>query len=671
MEKTSLLDRLQKKIGHSGIKFFIYIIFFAVHIVISTYAYLPTMEPNEFSAAALANMMLGGDWTEAMGQSSYYYGFLQAVFYIPAMAVTKDPFVQYSIMVITNGAIMSFIPVMVYSSSLMLGVKRPWQAVTAAVCVGGWTSCMINSKFIWNETLAIFIPFFVLHILLKTDLAEKKSTKRLYSVLLGMTAGLSFCAHERLFAMIMAITVTLLISRFLLKRKTACLGYYFTALIIFLSLSVLSNYFVQEILWGVNDPTKLRNTAERFFANLPEMLSDGGVKRFFISLLSQIYYFMSASWGLGALGLSLFILVTVRIISAKVKRRKHEQEPRPLFIGERSVFMFYTAFLTLFMLFISVCYRFGADNFYDSQSTVLFGRYLDGVIPFTVMLILVFIFTEELLKNEIYGGVIALGASYTMFFLTGRTVVLSAVSSSIIPILCIYPTMFGESTSSLVTSTGLIAAVSCSLCVMAVFLVIVSCSKKLKNAILSFVILLFTLYSASFGVLYYLPISRGESVDKYEEYIRLSEYVYNSVEAPPVTIYQCDRSCVMAMQYLNQNSRIYVAEDTEELKEDTFVLLPSDTQIRFEGQGRPVFELLGETENFRIYAYGERAKAYVQAQSGNNTLPAETSPEITSDIADSDVFETVTEAGAGNPSSENTEENSLSDSVSENTEPTN
>ena len=641
MKKTALLDRINGKIGHRGIKFFLYLAFFAIHTVISASVYLPSIEPNEFSAAALANMMLGGDWSAAMGKSSYFYGFLQAVLYIPAMAFTKDPFVQYRIMVVINGAVMSFIPVIVYSCSLMLGVKKPWQSVIMSVCSGGWLSCMIHSKFIWNETIAIFIPFLAAYLLLKAETAEKKSTGRLYSALLGMTAGLSYCAHQRLFALILALSAALILSRFVLKRKNAALGCYFFSLFVFFGAAFFGNYYIQQILWGVNDPASLHNTAESFFSSLPSALSDGGVKRFFISLLSQIYYYMCASWGLGALAFSIFVIIIAQLITARIKNKKNEEKPKPVFGGVRTVFLFFTALLTVFMLFIGVCYRFGAENFSSSQSAILFGRYIDSVIPLTIMLILTFIYTEELQKTQIYGGVITLGVTYTLFFIIGRSSVLGAESASISPILCIYPVMFGESTSSLVTSTGLIAAVSCSLCIMALLLVIVSCSARRKNAIISSVVLMFTLYSVTFGSLYYLPLSRSESVSKSDEYILLSSYIFNSSEAPALSAYRCGRSCVMTVQYLNQNVSMYTAETVSELKEDTFVIMPSDAQISFEGvQGRPVFELLGETDNYRIYAYGERAKAYAQAQSGNNEEeePSQsetadsTSPENTSDV---------------------------------------
>lgn len=643
MEKAALLNRMYdwvyNKLGHKGIKFLLFLCFFALHTVISSCAYLPSIEPNEFSAAALANMFLGGDWTSAMSRSNYYYGFLQSILYIPVMLVTKDPFVQYRTMVIVNGAVMSFIPVLAYSCAYMLGVKKPWQGLSVAVCTGGWMSCMIHSKFIWNETAAIFLPFLVLYLLLKADTAEKRGTKNSLSVILGAVLGLCYSAHQRLFALIAAVSVTVLLSRCVFKRRSVSLSLFFASEIIFFAGAVFGNYLVQQELWRISDPSLMRNTAENFFAGLSSMLSDGGVGRFFTSLITQIYYYICASWGLGALAFSIFAVVIARFVSSKRKQKHHEKIDPPIFDGGRSVFMLFCVLLTAFMLFISVCYRFGADNFETSQSILLFGRYLDGVIPFTVMPVLVFIYTEELELTEIFGGVVGSGAIYLLFFLTGRTTVLNASSAAISPMLCLYPAMFGESSSSLITSTGLLAAVSCSMCLMAIFIVIVSCAKKLKRIVISGAIAILSLYSVLFGALYYLPMAHTESVDKNSEYEELSSHIFNSSEAPSVTAYGCSRDCVMMLQYLNQNITVYTVNNTSDIREDTFIIVSSELSLSFEGQERVVLVQLAETDGYRIYAYGERAKAYAQAQSGgdqNNGEETETAepepataPEIT------------------------------------------
>lgn len=607
-EKTTLLSRMYSRAGTKGIKFLLYLVFFALHFFISMSAHLPSIDPNEFTASALANMFLGGDWTAAMSRSDYYYGFLQSLLYIPAMLITKDPFVQYRIMIIINGAVMSFIPVIVFTLCFKLGVKKPWQAVFAAVCTGGWMTCLVHSKFIWNETAAVFIPFVMLYLLIKSDTADKKITKRFLSVILAFVCGLAYCAHQRLIAAVLAVAAAAVLSRVLLKRRTLNLPVFFASLAVFMTAAVLGNYLVQNILWGVNDPAQLQNTAENILARLPEMLKDGGVSRLFTALLSQSFYFVCASWGLGALGISLLVVIIIRLVKGK------RDKSQIIFGGVRTVFLFFTALTTLLMLFVGAFYRFGTESFETSQSTLIFGRYLDGVIPFTVMFVFVFIFTEELNLVEILGGIISSGAVYLLFFFTGRQTALNAVSATIIPMLGLYPVMFGENSGTLVTSTGFTAAVSCSMCVMTVFIVITSCAAGMKNLILSAVISLITLYSAGYGVFSYLPLSQAESVGKNAEYVQLSSYVYNSAEAPSVTAYTCSRGCVMMLQYLNQNIKVYTADAPQDIREDTYIIVPSDVQLRFDGQSRIVFVQLAETENYKIYAYGERAKAYAQSQ---------------------------------------------------------
>ena len=607
--ESALLKRLYGRAGHKGIMLLLYLVFFALHTAASSAAYLPSIDPNEFSAAALANMFMGGDWTAAMSRSDYFYGFLQAILYVPAMLITKDPFLQYRFMLAINALVMSFVPVIVYSCSRMLGMEKRWQSVLAAVCCGGWMTYVIHSKFIWNETAAMFLPWLVFYLLLRADKSEKKGERTSRTLLLSLTAALSYCAHQRLFALILALSVTVVLLRLLFKRKTVNLPVFFVSLVIFLAGAMLANYIVQNELWGAADPAQLQNTAESFFARLPSMLTQQGIGRFFTALASQIYYFVTASWGLGALGISIAVTAAAGYFSAR--RRSREVRSTPC-----TVLTVFTVLLTLFMLFISVCYRFGADNFDAAQSTVLFGRYLDGVIPFTVLLVLTCVHTDEFSLTKIYGGIIAAAAVYAAFFFSGRSTVLNADYATISPMLGLYPVMFGESTDSLVTSTGLTAAISCSMCLMAVFLVILSCAKKLKNAVVSGTVAAIALYSLCFGAFYYLPLSHTESVDKNSEYVQVSESLFNSTDAPSVTVYRGSRGCVMMLQYLNQNVRVYSAENLEDIREDTYVVIPLDVPLPFLEQGGVSIMPLGETENYRIFAYGERAGAYAHSQSG-------------------------------------------------------
>lgn len=607
MEKTALLKRLYSGAGQKEVKLLLYLVFFALHMAISSASYLPSIDPNEFTAAALANMFTGTDWTAAMSRSDYFYGFLQSLLYIPAVLITKDPFIQYHIMIGINALVMSFVPVFAYSCSRMMGLEKTLHSLFAAVCCGGWMTYMIHSSFIWNETMAIFLPWLAFWLLLRADRAAKNSTKSLLSILLGLVAAISYCAHQRLFALILALAVTVILLRAVFRRKIVNIPAFFITLGLLLPLAVMANYLVQARLWGTEDPTLLQNTAEHFFVRLPSMLESAGIGRFFTSLLSQLFYFISASWGLGALGISFLVGSLVSYISF---RRKNGKKARPK-ASPVTVMMTFTFLLTLFMLFISVCYRFAADNFDTSQSTVLFGRYLDSVIPFTVLAVPVYVRTRGLTIAKISGGIISAAAVYICFFLTGRGTVLNADYTSVSPVLGLYPVMFGE---SMITSTGLMAAISCTMCMMAVLLVIVSCAKNLKNTLIIWTVTAVSVYSLCFGSLYYLPMSYAESVDKNEQYVQVSQLVFNSSDAPPVTVYRGSRGCVMMLQYLNQNTTVYTAENLSDIRDDTYLVVPVGVNLPVYHSGVSLLPM-GSTESYRVFAYGEWAVAYARSQS--------------------------------------------------------
>ena len=265
MERSALQDWLQGRTGKKIVPMVLYLAFFVLHLTLSSAAYLPSIDPNEFTSAALANMFTGADWTAAMSRSDYFYGFLQSLLYVPVVFFIKDPFLQYQVMIALNGLVMSFVPVIVYSCAHMLGLEKLWQSVLAAVCCGGWMTYMIHSNFIWNETAAMFLPWLTLWLLLRADMADRKSTKAVRSVLLGIVAALSYCAHQRLFALILALAVTVLIMRTVFKRRTVSTAVFYVSLGAFLAAAVLVNYLVQLKLW--EPPTRRScRTPQRVFS---------------------------------------------------------------------------------------------------------------------------------------------------------------------------------------------------------------------------------------------------------------------------------------------------------------------------------------------------------------------------------------------------------------------
>lgn len=602
--KDALLKRISGRAGHKGVMLLLYLVFFAVHIAVSAMTRLPLFSQEEFSCVAVAKLLTGTDWTGAfVGGMSGYSSIISALLYVPAVFVSSQAEIQYGLILGINGALMSFIPVLAYSCCIMLGMEKRWQAAFCSACAGGFTAYMLYSKFSDGESMAMLLPWLALFLLLKADKTENRNKKMLLSFFLALTAAASLCADHRLIALILAVITAVLISRFVFGRKTVHLPIFFISLAGLTAAAVLCNCLVQQEIWGVSDPTLLNNTVERFISQIPLAFSKGA-GAVFACFSSQLYGFVCGSCGVGALGIALTVILAFRYFTSKKEERKRLSSPR-------SVFLSFTAALSIFMLSVSVLSALEGDL--TAQSGFLSCRFMDGIMPFTLLFVLVFVFKGELALTEISGGIITAAMAYLLFFITGRGAVLDSSAGAAEEMYALIPIMFGEGLTGKITSTGLLSAVSCSLCLMAILLVIVSCAKKLKKPVVAAAVAIFTLYSLGFGIFFCLPQTVLEDVQSYESYERLSDNLFNNKDAPDVTVYRCAEDGVMTLQYLNQNITVSYADDPSRIQENTYIIVTIGTDF---GIDPKELLLVRQVDNYRIYAYGERAQAYKQAQTG-------------------------------------------------------
>ena len=612
MEKTiMLLRRFYFKIGHRGVKFLIYLLFLTVHVLLSLQATLPSIDPNEFGVAAISALFSGKDWSAAMSQNDYFCGFIQAALYTPVMLVTDDPVLQYRLMILLGGILLSFIPLIVYSLCQKIGADKPWQAGFCALICGGYLTYFAHSKFIWNETVAIFMPWVLIWLVFRLTVCRSSGKRVILSALLGFACAVAYAAHARLLAVVMAVFAALIFSRFALNKRWVSFPVLLTSTAVFGILQQLAAYALQQSLWLESDPSKLINTPEHFFVNLGYDGGFGeGLVRFIQTFSAQLYYFFSASWGMGALGLVLLISVICTVVSRRKNKLPSLYSDSFLFYGV------FAAFTVIFMLFMSTFYKYGSDTLYVYQDNLLFGRYLDEIIPLALLFVLLFIFIHDLKLTHVLLAIITTSVASLCFYFTSYNQVISASSARISPMLGLYPLLIGKSSAAALDSTALSAALSCGMCILALLVVIICCTKnKTKSVIVAVSMLLVTAYSAGFAATVYLPLAQSESQQKNAVYLELSQYVYNRKDAPEITVYKTPRNTAQMMQFINQSTRVVYADEISEIPENTFVIVPDNVTIRFPVTSRKlVFTEIGKADGYRVYAYGEKALAYVQSQ---------------------------------------------------------
>lgn len=602
-----LFHKFYVKRGSHGVMFIMFALWFTVNVIFAVQMTLPSIDPNEFGVAATGAFFCGADWSGVMSGTEYFYGYIQGLLYTPIMLLTNDAYTQYKAMLIMNALFVSFVPVLAYSIASKLGVKKPRQLIITAFICGAYVTYFAHTKFIWNETASIVLPWLLIWLLLVIGETKHLGLKHMLSVLMGFLCVISFAAHERLIGVVLALIITIITARAAFKKKMLCLTSFFASLVATIVLERITTYAIQQSVWQASGGM-LKNTAENVLENISQGFSAESLGQFFKTLVGQLYYFVTSTWGFGGLAIGIFALVTFSVI--KCRRKKLPSKYSTDFL----IYMLFSSLTTLFTLIIGVFYKYNS-GYSDYQDTAIFGRFLDGIIPLSLLFLLIFIFIYDISLRQLFSGVIALGAVYIPFFLFTEPDILSAGSVRLSPILALFPLRIGEAPAALYTHETFMLTASAAFCVMAVLIVIVSCAKELKKLLCAAVIAIITAYSTICVAAVYLPLCNAEAITKNSEAVNITSYLYNQVDAPPITAYRTTRHTATMIQYLNQNTKVLYTLDRSDIPDNCFIIIPSTETLRFPvSDHKLTLQELAEIDGYIIYAYGERALAYAQSQ---------------------------------------------------------
>lgn len=632
------LEELYKKHGGRLVYPLIFVVFFLIQFIGALGMSYPAMDPNELSVIAIAQFFTGKSWSGVMCSVDYYYGFLQGLIYAPVMLVFSNPQAQYTAILAVNSLLMALIPVLAFSTAKRLGVETLWKLLAISIVSGGFCCYFAHSKFAWTETVTILFPWLLLWLLFRIGEIKSKVGRAIMSSVFGIACALSLTAHIRLSAVVLAVLAAIFAERFFFGKKSVRLPFFIPAFVIFTALGAFISQRLREVLWCQSDPALLKNTIPYFFAEVAAGFSEnGGVLSFLQALCGQFYYFVTATWGVGAIAICLFGAVAAGCI----KRKRGSQEIT--YSSGVSVLAFFAFFSVLFTIIIGALYRFGSDSFGVYQDTVLFGRFLDGVIPFATMLVMTLLFTHSISLNKIFGSIAVLGVIYLAFFTAAVPNILECGMTRIAPVLALYPLRIGAASDELLSFDSLLLTASVTFCVMALFIVVISCTKKYRSLILSALMLSITIYSAVFIQAEYLPMCAQESESKNAAVADISESVYNQTGAPAVTAYKLSRHETLMLQFLNQEVNVRITYDIESIPENCFLAVKAGEDVSALANSRRPFLLVDENNELKLYAYGERAVAYMRSQNiGENEEAQETLiPEKTTSAAETTVPETT------------------------------
>ena len=602
------LRALYEKYGNKAIYPPLFTVFFVIHLFGGLCMRYPAVDPNELSVIAVADFFAGRPWTGIMVSVEYYYGFLQGLIYTPVVVLFDDPSVQYTVMLIINSAMISIVPLIAYSLAYRFKTGKIWKCIITAFAAGGFSCYYAHTKFVWTETISIVLPWIIIWLVFRTEDCRNKASRFFMSLLTGAVCGLALAAHTRLIAVVLALTAAIILERVFFGKKFINPIAFFSALA-FSALSVLTiSFILWKNLWCTEDPSLLKNTLAEFFANFGSNIAGDGIMRLIETFCAQMYYYATTTWGLGAVSFCLFAAV----ISACIKH-KARKEPQTYEL-DISVFSFFSVLTVIFTIVFSTLYRFSSDGYGVYQDTMMFGRFIDGVVPFALVFVLIMLFTHSISVNKILGAAAVLGVIYIAFSVVAVPTILESPSTRIAPVLGLYPLRVGAASRELLTFDSLLLTISMTFCVMGVLLVVISCTKKYRSIIISTLMTLITVYSLVFISVVYLPICSSESIMKNQSVSELSKHVYDQNGAPGITAYNISRHDALMLQFLNRNITVKVTYDIESVPENSFLVVNTGEDVSALENSRTPFLLVSECGSLRLYAYGERASAYMVSQ---------------------------------------------------------
>lgn len=393
-----------------------------LHLLMTRAATIFNLTPDEYSVTAIAAYLNGLDWSPTVSTGGYY-GYFQSLFYVPVYRVTDDPYLRYRLMLAVNGVFASFIPVIVYWLSRRVFVTSKPAAASFALICGMYPSYMLLTKFTWNETMCVVLPWVFALLMYKSLDCESAAKKQIFSVLGGLTLAAAYATHGRMLSLVAAGIVLELVVFFSMRRTRvfSFVGFFGGAAVGLVIDKLLKRYF-QGALWNVGSgrasPT---NTIEKMLGHLFGEDGKFTIGRFFETLIGHFFYFFSSTWSFGA----VCVIAIIAAIILYYRRRNRvpetlengEPDPKTLpYIDEKtSILCWFTLLIIGAAFAVSVLFKCTSSIYDKRMDTTIYGRYTEGFYSIAILCTLILIYKGKLTRGH---GLAAFGLNAAVMGLT-------------------------------------------------------------------------------------------------------------------------------------------------------------------------------------------------------------------------------------------------------------
>lgn len=527
----------------------IYCVTLLIHVLMSLSSTIFNLTPDEYSVTAVAAYFNGYDWRATVSTGGYY-GYFQSLFYIPTFWITDDPYMRYRIMLIINGILMSLAPTIAYwLLRRKFDVNKPASILFSAIC-GLYPCYMLLTKYTWNETMCNLLPWVFMLVMFCAADCESKVKKQVLSMLGGLTLVAAYATHGRMLALLAAGAVLVPIVYFTMKKKRVfCFTGFYAALVAGFIGDRFMKRYIQGVLWRVNEGKTPTNTIERMFTRIFSTSGDGGIlsdnvslEKFGNTLLGHLFYFITSTWGFGA----ICIVAVIACIIFYYKRRNKPVEydengaVKPKsgpYVDDSTAVLCWFVFLAMGAIFaVSVAFKATSTLYGERMDTVLYGRYTEVFYPLALFAALILIYKRRFSVVQCFAALATAGVINLLTELFVVPVALQSDRFVSAMVMGLSPLRYNENIKDLYTQVTFIKFIVTTMTMLFVWVLVKAFrgNDKRVYAYFSVPLAALLLYSNVFGfVTYTLPQSKNSAAGaRYvQEAITLLDGEYDSVTA--------------------------------------------------------------------------------------------------------------------------------------------
>lgn len=461
----------------------LYTITFFVHMSVAYWIPTLTVLGDEMGVAAVAAYLVGEDWSSLV-QSIPYYGFGQAILYVPIFFITKIPEIRYLLMGVVNSALLAAIPLFVYQIlgqiDFLVPQKRFWYALIVSI----FPPYLVYTKWIWNETLLCVLPWLLLWLILRRVADEGNIIVE--SAAIAVISVYCYAVHGRgiLYIGVVFLMIIYLYVRY--KIRVVNLPAFIVSTIgSYWIYSIVKNFLLSN-LWKHTSEGTIGNTLEATLPNLLKIFSAEGFTQFFTMAAGHVMSAVISSYG-------FLVLVAFFAIHPKLKEFRsylnYPQKDRMTIhvIGSFAILCFAGA------LFIDLVFLLGGVGDY-----LIYTRYYAGTIGFIVFWALIIMQDKVFLKKYWKDILLSFVCCIPLYFFIWSDVEFSSPTV----FLNIYPYLFSKEPVALLKASFIIFLI------FMLFLVIA----KSKYSRLGIILLICLFLEAYYfcGINYIIPASTAK-----------------------------------------------------------------------------------------------------------------------------------------------------------------